>query len=767
MSEPLVNEQFNEFPIDYFKIKPEDIIDTKGFENGSDANANLQNFLELNPHHIISLNENGYIGEELDELLDYSQKDTSIINCAVGQGKTTAILNSLKKQYDENPNLHFIIAVPYVSLIEQYERDLITIGINTDNIFNYSNLVETSENGGRDYLQLNRRVHIVTANTLLGNPGEHALMQSEVKHQYLTELIELLENNNRQVVLIFDEIHDTIHNFSSIGIIHLFKWEKIVRKIIVLSATYNVASIAVIRFFTKLTDNRFQIFESEREVIRPQSRLFLHYDNGMYNSNNYTIKKLVTNLLDQEKNIDIISYSRNLSKELLDTEGEIGAKLTERFGILKDCTSEINHNQPDNDELPANRFDNSSCNIGTNFKTGVSINKDNHALIVILPPANARRAYGSYNGIFADGINSVIQTLARQRTDGEIHIVLPSPIELDTDTLENMEPEKLIAFEEAYKKVCIPSTSIETRNNVSFPINKFIPFNRQISIVREKYERLVGRNFLAVISASKKGIHLPSIEEFILENASKALIEEGFLGKDLSSFLTYCAFTNQFYNAKLYQVISSPSYQMDNIDQIITSTYSDYLLADGGFINYHQSISQKYQFLVNKLIDNTNLRLSPTNKNKIKTKIFNFLTSQSRHTDINSSFVYLLEEYNNLEDSTNEEKQALVLQLKEFIKKLNDSVVNENGIRYLKKYPENKIFENDKSQILQLVDFLKEKNNGLKLSGAKFFRGSTEDNIDKDFYNYLVKSLYKTRRYQPQGNDYLRIERNLFMPQNL
>lgn len=737
MSEPLVNSHFDDFPIDYFQIKQEDIFDTRGFENGSDANANLQSLLELNPHHIINLNENGFIGEELDNMLDYSQKDTSVINCAVGQGKTTAILKSLKKKYDENPNLHFIIAVPYVSLIEQYERDLVNIGISTNNIFNYSKIGETSENGGRDYLQLNRRVHIVTANTLLGNPGENALMQSEVKHQYLTGLKELLENNNKKVVLIFDEIHDTIHNFSSIGIIHLFKWENIINKIIVLSATYNVASIAVIRFFTKLTDDRFQIFESKREVIKPQSKLFLHYDNGIYNSNNYTIKNLVTSLLEQEKNIDIISYSRNLSKELLDIEGEIGAKLTERFGMLKDCTSEINNNQPDSDELPANRFDNSSCNIGTNFKTGVSINKENHALIVILPPANARRTYGSYNGIFADGVNSVIQTLARQRTNGEIHIVLPSPIELDTDTLENMDSEQLIAFKEAYEKVCIPSISIETRNNVSFPINKYIPFNKHISIIREKYERIVGRNLIAVISASQKGINLPSIEEFILENASKALIEEGFLGKDLSSFVTYCAFTNQFYNAKLHQIISSPSYQMDNIDEVIRSTYSEYLLADGGFINHHQSISQKYQFLVNKLIENTNLRLSSSNKSKIRLKIFNFLTNQSSHTDINSSFVYLLEEYNNLENSTDEEKQALVLQLREFIRKVNDSVINENGVSYFKKYSENKIFENDKSQIFQLVNLLKEKNNALKLSGAKFFRESTEDTIERDFYNYL------------------------------
>ena len=58
-------------------------------------------------------------------------------------------------------------------------------------------------------------------------------------------------------------------------------------------------------------------------------------------------------------------------------------------------------------------------------------------------------------------------------------------------------------------------------------------------------------------------------------------------------------------------------------------------------------------------------------------------------------------------------------------------------------------------------------NDALKLSGAKFFRESNEETIGKDLYKYLIKALYKTKRYQPQGNDYLRIEREIFSSQNL
>ena len=770
MSEQLVNEYFNDFPIDYFRIKPIDLealFDAKGFENGTIANEHLEGFLNSNPYHIIDLNEQGYIGDELNDLLDYSQKDTTIINCAVGQGKTTAILNNLKKQYDENPDLYFIIAVPYVSLIEQYERDLINIGIHPDHIFNYSKLGGSIENGGKDYLQPNRRVHIVTANTLLGNPGENALMQSEPKHLYLTELSDLLEKNNKKVAFIFDEIHDTIHNFSDIGIIHLFKWEKVVNKIIVLSATYNVASIAVMRYFTKLTNNKFQIIESKRKVVRPQSKLFLHYDNGKYDKENYTIKNLVNTLLEQQKNIDVISYSKKLAKELLNKNGEIGRKLTERFGELKDCTSDLYDNQPDGDESPVNRFDNECCNIGTNFKTGVSINKENHAFIVILPPANTRRTYNSYNGIFNDGINSIIQTLARQRTNGEIHIVLPNPIEIDVTTLNHMNSDQALKFKSAYELISIPATSIETRNNVGFKINRYVSFDKHFDIIRDKYAKLFMRNFNAIIMAEKKEIHFPTIENFTIENASKALTEEGFLGRDLSSFVTYCAFTNQFYNARLEQIVFSPTYEMDQIDNVIPLAYSQYINENGGS-NIYYDISNKYKHLRNRLIYNTSQILSDVDKKKIKTKIFQYLTNKSTHRNIASApFVYILEEYYNLTNSSNEEKQQIINQLKYFIKKINDSIVTENGVRYLKKYEDNKIFENDKTQIFQLISLLKEKNDALKLSGAKFFRESNEETIDKDFYKFLYKALYITKRYQPQGNDYLKIERTLFLPQNL
>ena len=50
MSEQLVNEHFNDFPIDYFKVRPidfESIIQTRGFESATQAQVHGCFFLSF------------------------------------------------------------------------------------------------------------------------------------------------------------------------------------------------------------------------------------------------------------------------------------------------------------------------------------------------------------------------------------------------------------------------------------------------------------------------------------------------------------------------------------------------------------------------------------------------------------------------------------------------------------------------------------------------------------------------------------------------
>ena len=76
---------------------------------------------------------------------------------------------------------------------------------------------------------------------------------------------------NKKVVFIYDEIHDTIHNFRQELIFNLWKWKNVIHKNFVISATFNEASKIVIEYLAELTDRKIQIIESER-VRNPEKQ---------------------------------------------------------------------------------------------------------------------------------------------------------------------------------------------------------------------------------------------------------------------------------------------------------------------------------------------------------------------------------------------------------------------------------------------------------------------------------------------------------------
>ena len=161
----LPNSYFEDFPIEFKQINPED----------------FPNF-EVDEKIVISPNEEGYIKENLKPHIDLEEKNTLVINAGVGQGKTTAIIDIVKDYYVDTDYLIFI-ASPFVSLVEQYYNDILEIGISESDVFRYETL--GNEDPGDFW---NKRIHIVTANCLLGNPGEDAFVNSSVKRYYLDRL---------------------------------------------------------------------------------------------------------------------------------------------------------------------------------------------------------------------------------------------------------------------------------------------------------------------------------------------------------------------------------------------------------------------------------------------------------------------------------------------------------------------------------------------------------------------------------------------------
>ena len=530
----LPNNHFQDFPIEFKEINPED------FPSFEVENNRRKIFIEPN--------EQGYITEELLSNIILENKNTVVVNAAVGQGKSYAVIEIVKKYFDEYQDCLIFIASPFVSLVSQYFNDIIEKGISENNVFRYETL--GNENIG-DYF--NKRIHIVTANCLLGNPGEDAFINSEIKREYLNNLSQFCKVNNKRVIVIYDEIHDTIYNFKEKYIFNLWKWKGVLHKNIIISATYNQASKVVIEYLAELTDDKIKIIESKRTRNRDkQSDLFLHFNQALqFKNTNEAVAKLVKDLIAQGKEIDILSFSKNLAESIIeDKDKGISKELYKKYDTINNCTSELISNQRGDRAVPQNRYNEDKCNVGTNFKTGVNITKDNHAFLIIVPPRSSRLPFQNLYGIFSSGIISVIQAVARQRKKGEIHIILPRPDEFIYDSLP-FEDEFKLVFKNWYDAV---KHYKEPKQKV-----KYHSFQEQGELLLDFYNNTLKSNIHQEINLvesttrdNKVRLQFPEFRSFLLEKGEDYLAnQKPFFGGDLSAYITYAAFTNQFINCTL------------------------------------------------------------------------------------------------------------------------------------------------------------------------------------------------------------------------
>lgn len=567
----ILNEHFEHFPIEFKEINPEHF---EGFE--------------VEDKTIISPNEEGYIIEALHSNIVLEDKNTVVINAGVGQGKTYSIIEIVKKYYQENKDYIIFIASPFVSLVEQYYHKVSETEIPQNEIYRYDWIGNRESNINPN----DCRVHIVTANLLLGNPGEDSLISSEAKRTYINSLASKCKEQTKKVVFIYDEIHDTIHNFKQELVFNLWKWKDTIHKNFIISATFNEASKIVIEYLAELTDKKIQIIESERKRFpEKQSELYLHFNPAShYSYDNENITNIVKNIIERGKEIDILSYSKILIENIGENRDKgIGKVLSEKYGDnINLCISGLEENTPANNSQEErfsskHRYTPNKCNIGTNFKSGVSIEKDNHAFVIIMPPLGAKRPFGNRYGIFSDGINSVIQALARQRKKGEIHIILPPPNSFDYSTLPLDEYQKS-AFVSIYNEY-ISSTSSE-------PV-KYLCINEQDKLIKDFYDNTICKNIkdeIEYISSldrtSLASLNFPNYKDYKLAKGEKYLVRNHkFFGGDLSAYILYCAITNQFINCKLKDIFKATVLFQENsiykgLDEFLLSELEEDYLYD-------------------------------------------------------------------------------------------------------------------------------------------------------------------------------------------
>jgi len=548
---------FKDYPIEFKEVNPEDFTQTIDL-NGNVKHRDVFDIDNDGKKIIIKPNGDGYINDEIQKNIDLDTKNTVVINAAVGQGKSYAITNTISRFIEDShtsKNRYLIIvASPFTSLVKQYFDDINSIDSCSNSVFKYNNLKD------KDDSFLTKSIHIMTVNCLLENPGESSFLSSELKRNYITKLINNCKENKIKVVLIFDEIHDSYYNFDQDLIHNLWKWEDIIHKTFVISATYNEASKVVIKYLAELIDKRIKLIESKRNRLpEKQSKLFLHYSPSQnYDNNTKEIVYVISKSIKDNKEIDILCYSKNLAKKIINKNTNIGKLLTDKFGDLQECTSKSTFNTSGK----SNNFDEKKCNIGTNFKTGISIKKENHSHIIIMPPSSSLKLNPPASGIFLGGINSVIQALARQRQKGEIHIILPEPKFFDYSTLDDtiMLDNQKQYFKQVYE-------TIRSSNRLQYePANylkaKYIPLSYQNRKLSDFYYKELIGNIETEIELIKKKerqklpqLNYPDFETFKLKRGENYLANNyDFYGKDLSTFITYSAITNQFINCHLEQI---------------------------------------------------------------------------------------------------------------------------------------------------------------------------------------------------------------------
>ena len=533
----LPNSHFEDFPIEYKKLNPEDF--SKQFSIKKTY---------------IDLKGIAYLNDVVQKEIRLHKKNTVVINTPVGNGKSYAIIQTIKRFYEAKENYLIFVACPFVSLIEQYVNEIHTEGkIPINQIYHYNNIGKTKVS------YIDKKIQVITANTLLGNPGEDGYKNSDAKREYLKNLQEHCEKNNIKAVFIYDEIHDTIHNFKEEFIFNLWNWKKVIHKNFIISATFSEASKVVVEYLAELTDRKIQIIESERKRnSKNESKLFLHYS-SVHNFTNETpeIKNTILDILKRGKNIDILSYSKVLAKSII-ADKALGGRLKDKFGAINECTSENIDNERPANEPPENRFDNLKCNIGTNFKSGVSIQKENHAFVIILPSRSSRSTFKNNYGIFSSGITSIVQALARKRKKGEIHIILSRPDEFNYESLKHIfKEDQLKHFKNWYQKIKHYDIELEEKDKV-----KYIPLQFQNWFLEDFYNEILKKNIQKGINHSQNSdrkdlarLDFPPYKNFVL-NRGEGYLAQTFKiwGSDLSAYLTYCAFTNQFVNCRLTKV---------------------------------------------------------------------------------------------------------------------------------------------------------------------------------------------------------------------
>ena len=495
-------------------------------------------------------------------------------------------------------------------------------------------------------------------------------------------------------------------------------------------------------------------------------------------------------IVDKNMHLDILCYSKTLAKSIISDE-KIGNKLVARFGEINDCTSENIDNQRPENTPQENRFDNAKCNIGTNFKSGVSIEKDNHAFIIILPPRSSQSFFKNNYGIFSGGINSIVQAIARKRRKGEIHIILPRPNRFNYESLKsNFSENQIGVFRNWYQKIeyykedymMSELVHYQSLNEQSETLNLFY---------EEKLKKYVQKGIdsaMCIDRGNLARLDYPKFKNFVL-NRGEAYLSDSvkFWGGDLSAYITYCAISNQFVNCQLDKINYKNLliFKEGEIQKKLGVIFKRYF--DDDYMEFYYSYSnfnKFYSFVRNRIFKEFSIKLRSSTRNKSITikpyssvkfekELLRFIIYQyygntyhckslvdNMSSDLGvTRSQYLLDSIscalgldsdNELYSTTQKERINAFQELnyfREYIRgKLSNYTINGTTIQYLPKKPEEGFYASrDLIRMRKLILFLKNKDEFIKNGVFEFIRNydiMTDEQKINSFHRILIEDFF-------------------------
>lgn len=831
----------------YYPITDTDLIDAQ-IEY---KQLNIRDFAGLQARkEIIDIGVDGYLSETpWGNYINLDESNTVVINSSVGQGKSFLARQIATKYYmakDENGVFQYtiIFAAPYKSLIGQYiddiKADLSEGGIRGVFIPDYDNLAEYDKKSRR-YINLeekleeasSQRLHVITTNCLLRNPGNDSVEQSFVKRTYLDEIIRRTKDESRRVVILYDEIHDTIDNFKQDLVFNLwkFKTNDILHKAFILSATFNEASKVVIKYIAELTDKKLQIIETERkQKTKDLSKLHIHLtEESTYDYEKEEFKELFKIIIKNHNTLNILSYSRQFCTDLAEGADDgysyLRDLLISRYkSLISICIPEEYHPSVKRrnkkkipDEISYNEaYIEGMCNIGTVFKTGISIKEQGSGYIIITPPLSAIKSLDhSSFGVFYNGIITLIQALARARYESDIYVIMPFPRQY----IE--EYHGYFITEDNYMSKLVDMDIFKNRlfrNFEKMYLHRY--YSEQYELITSEYNKLknfISREIKLVKKLEEKGqrvllpeLTYPTLDRFILEKGELYLFTNyAIFGRDLSAYMIWAAFNNQFVNCRLTEVSSSKAKEEIKIDNIQEFLYLEFI--DSGKIDLGVSVERDielYEKMFESLKSHYKIYVKDKNDNysilsdsKLKKSIITFIQIFTKGNKlINETYIislnentmpdkeFLVEDYllcsmtnsliydankdeltDNAKDNNLIDAYQNLYKIREvFIEKIKQPLDGEIGYIYpmFKGYASNPLNNEDINLIISTFESIN-KDINFKIFNKNGVSLKDKDKAISTIYNILKGTFFLTEVYRPSRESRkLRIKEIIDLPKN-